>query len=113
MSNIKLTGSQKQIAWAQDLREKAAANIAVITAEIDKYLQREYDDEPEMMEEIRQAVREYLQAFMDEARASEWIDRKSSYLCFSQGGHGIVAGTPLAENAGLNILNQARHAYRK
>ena len=115
MSHIttpELTGSPKQIAWAQDLRGKAAANVGIIEAEIDKYLQREYDDQPEMIAVCRWAVREYLQAFMAESKAGTWIERRGDYLCHSQNGTGLVAGTVLAENAGLNILNQARHAYR-
>jgi hypothetical protein len=107
-----LTGSPKQIAWARDLREKAAVNVGIVAAEIDKYLQREYDDQPEMIAVCRWAVREYLQAFMAESKAGAWIERRVDYLCHSQNGAGLVAGTVLAENAGLNILNQARHTYR-
>lgn len=74
----KLEGTPKQIAWAADVRKKAAAEIADAVESIISSLVNDWEwSNAPTEQEARQAVAETVAQMMGETSARVWIDNRS------------------------------------
>lgn len=72
-----LTGSEKQIAWAEKIR----AGFLAERPEAEKSLTVQSDRvAPEVMEQFRTLLAEFLDEFFAESSAGKWIDRRNGSL---------------------------------
>lgn len=72
-----LTGSEKQIAWAEKIR----AGFLTERPEAEKSLTVQSDRvAPEVMEQFRTLLAEFLDEFFAESSAGKWIDRRNGSL---------------------------------
>lgn len=72
-----LTGSEKQIAWAEKIR----AGFLAERPEAEKSLTVQSDRvAPEVMEQFRTLMTKFLDEFFAESSAGKWIDRRNGSL---------------------------------
>jgi len=78
MSFIQLKGSEKQVSWANSIREGCAAGIPIIKAEIREYLEHEYSDWGQgRIQLMLDFYNEGIDQILSNDDASFWIDNRS------------------------------------
>jgi hypothetical protein len=78
--NGRLTGTEKQIAWATDLRAEAAKNIAVAQKLLADELRADYEELSESaVAELIAAVSTIANAALARTDAEQWIDGRADF----------------------------------